>query len=151
MEQKDYAVCAFYLREDAGMHRLGMMYKYTPLRLNGSRNDGKLYTLYPPVVGDTILLIDDTQGIHGTFKIIARDLSHSQYGSANWPYGKQHSDVGPYFTYLVIRSTGLFVNEVSEISEDGKHSELVWGGMSMADDWCRTCGEEAGECRCNEE
>jgi hypothetical protein len=125
MEQKDYAVCGFHLREDAGMHRLGMMYKYTSLWLNGARGDGKLYTLYPPVVGDTMWLADDTQDIHGTFKVIARDISHSSYGSANWPYGKQHPDVGPYFTYLVIRSTGLFVNEVSEISEDGQHSVLV--------------------------
>jgi hypothetical protein len=102
-----------------------MMYKYTSLWLNGSRGDGKLYTLYPPVVGDTLPLSDLTQDIHGTFKVIARDISYSQYGSANWPHGKQHSDVGPHFTYLVTRSTGLFVNEVSEISEDGKHSDLV--------------------------
>jgi hypothetical protein len=119
MEQKDYAVCAFHLREDAGMHRIGMMYKYTSLWLNGARGDGKLYTLYPPVVGDTILLIDDTQDISGTFRIIARDVSHSQYGSANWPHGKQHSDVGPCFTYLVVRAEGLFQNEVFAVSEDG--------------------------------
>lgn len=119
MEQKHYAVCSFHLREDAGMHREGMKYKYTSLHLTNAQHDGYLYTLYPPVVGDTILLIDNTQDIHGTFEIIARDFSHSSYGSANWPYGKQHSDVGPHLTYIVVRSTGVFRDEVSEISQDG--------------------------------
>jgi hypothetical protein len=118
MEQRDYAVCSFNLREDAGMHREGAKYKYTALHLNNYQSDGHLYTLYPPVVGDTILLIDNTQDIHGTFEVIARDISHSSYGSYNWPYGKQHSDVGPHFNYIVVRSTGVFRNEATEISEN---------------------------------
>jgi len=119
MEQKDYAVCSFHLREDAGMHREGMKYKYTALHLTNHEHDGYLYTLYPPVVGDTILLIDNTQDIHGTFVVVTRDIAYSQYGSANWPYGKRDSDVGPHFTYIVKRSTGVFRDEVSEISRDG--------------------------------
>lgn len=119
MEQRDYAVCGFYMREDAGMHRDGMKYKYTSLHLTNAQHDGHLYTLYPPVVGDTVLLIDNTQDIHGTFEIVARDISYSQFGSANWPYTEKHSNVGPHFTYIVVRSTGVFRDEVSEISQDG--------------------------------
>lgn len=118
-DQRDYAVCGFHLRENAGMHREGMKYTYTTLWLDGSRGDGKLYTLYPPVVGDTVPLSDRTQDIHDTFEVVARDVSYSQYGSANWPHGKQHSDVGPHITYIVIRSTGVFRDEVAEVSQDG--------------------------------
>lgn len=120
MDQKDYAVCSFHLRENAGMHRLGMMYKYTHLHLTNAQHDGHLYTLYPPVVGDTVLLIDNTQDIHGTFQVVMRDISYSQFGSTNWPYSEKHSNVGPHFTYIVERSTGVFRNEVSEISKNGR-------------------------------
>lgn len=119
-EQRDYAVCSFHLREDVGMHREGMKYKYTSLHLTNAQHDGYLYTLYPPVVGDTILLIDNTQDIADTFEIVARDISYSQFGSANWPYTEKHSSVGPHITYIVVRSTGVFRDEVSEISQDGR-------------------------------
>lgn len=120
MEQKDYAVCGFYMREDAGMHREGMKYKYTQLWLEGRERDGKLYTLYPPIVGDTLPLSDQTQGIFDTFEVVARDISYSHYGSANWPLGAKHSNAGPHITYIVVRSTGPFRDEVSEISQDGR-------------------------------
>lgn len=120
MEQRDYAVCGFYMREDAGMHRDGMKYKYTPLHLTNAQHDGYLYTLYPPLVGDTLPLSDQTQGIFDTFEVVARDISYSHYGSANWPYTERHSNVGPHFTYIVVRSTGPFRDEVSEISQDGR-------------------------------
>lgn len=119
-EQKNYAVCSFHLREAAGMHREGMKYKYTQLWLNNYQRDGKLHTMHPPVVGDTLLLIDNAQDIHGTFAIVARDFSHSSYGSANWPLTEKHSNVGPRITYIVERSTGVFRDEVSEISQDGR-------------------------------
>jgi hypothetical protein len=116
MERRDYAVCGFELREQVAEDFGKPLYQYTTLRVNNYEHDGKLYTLYPPVVGDTILLIDNTQDIHGTFIVIMRDISYSQYGSANWPYGKRDSDVGPHFTYIVERSTGVFRNEAP--SED---------------------------------
>ena len=53
-DQKDYAVCAFHLREDAGMHRDVMKYKYTDILLENYQRDGKLYTMYHPVVGDLL-------------------------------------------------------------------------------------------------
>jgi hypothetical protein len=115
MEQKDYAVCAFYMRENAGMHREGMKYKYTLLWIEGRERDGKLYTMHPPLVGDTLPLSDDTQDIHDTFQVVMRDFSYSRYGSANWPLGEKHSSVGPHITYIVVRSTGVFRDEVSEI------------------------------------
>lgn len=117
-EQRDYAVCAFHLREKAGMHREGMKYKYTTIWLDNYQRDGKLYTLYPPVVGDLVLLIDKNQGITGTFRVIMRDISHAQYGSAAWPGHDKHADRGPMFTYIVERSIGVFRDEVSEISQD---------------------------------
>lgn len=118
-EQKDYAVCGFYMREDAGMHREGMKYKYTTIWLDNYQRDGKLYTLYPPVVGDLILLLDKGQGITGTFRVIMRDISHAQYGSAAWPGHEKHADTGPMFTYIVERSIGVFRDEVFAISQDG--------------------------------
>lgn len=117
-EQRDYAVCAFHLREKAGMHREGMKYKYTTIWLDNYQRDGKLHTMHPPVVGDTLLLIDNAQDIHGTFAVVARDFSHSSYGSANWPLTEKHSNVGPCITYIVERSIGVFRDEVSEISQD---------------------------------
>ena len=119
-DQRDYAVCAFHLREDAGMHREGMKYKYTDIWLDNYQRDGKLHTLYPPVVGDLVLLIDKGQDITGTFRVIMRDIAHVHYGSAAWPGHEKHADIGPRFTYIVERSIGVFRDEVSEISQDGR-------------------------------
>lgn len=110
-EQKDYAVCSFHLREEANKQDGVQLYQYTSLHLNNYQGDGHLYTLYPPVVGDTMLLIDKTQDIWGTFVVVTRDISYSQYGSYNWPYGEQHSNVAPAFTYIVERAVGPFRNE----------------------------------------
>lgn len=120
MDQRDYAVCAFYMREDAGMHRDGMKYKYTQLWLEGPALDGKLYTPHPPLVGDTLPLGDQSQGIFDTFEVVARDISYPSYESANWPLGQNHADTGPHIVCIVVRATGPFRDEVLEISQDGR-------------------------------
>lgn len=119
-DQGDYAVCAFHLREAAGMHREGMKYKYTEIWLDNYQRDGKLYTLYPPVVGDLLGLVDADRNIAGTFRVIMRDVSQVHYGSAAWPHGTKHPETGTRFTYIVERSIGVFRDEVSEISQDGR-------------------------------
>lgn len=120
MEQKDYAVCSFHLREDAGMHREGMKYKYTTIWLDNYQRDGKLYTLYPPAVGDLLGLVDANRSITGTFRVIMRDVSQVHYGSAAWPLGTKYPETGTRFTYIVERAAGPFRDEVSEISQDGR-------------------------------
>ena len=120
MERKDYAVCSFHLREDAGMHREGMKYKYTEIWLDNYQRDGKLYTLYPPVIGDLLGLVDVDRNIAGTFLVIMRDVSQVHYGSAAWPLRTKHPETGARLTYIVVRSTGVFRDEVSEISQDGR-------------------------------
>ncbi|MGW4369652.1 hypothetical protein ACWEKT_28790 [Nocardia takedensis] len=99
--------CSFELRstDDSGSDT------YTGLRIDGPHSDGMLRTEYPPAVGDTIFLVDQTLGGR-TYRVVARDWEHPAYGSPGWPREKQQPISGPLLRCLVERAPGVGRDEV---------------------------------------
>lgn len=78
-----------------------------------------LRTPQPPVVGDLIFLSDQSnRDLAGLYVVVARQWSHSQYGSMNWPYGSEHSQQPPTLDVIVEPSEGLYADEISTPEED---------------------------------
>jgi hypothetical protein len=87
------------------------MFDYESLYVDGFANDGHLHTPYPPAVGDTIGLHARNLDLDGVFRVIARDWTPVQYGSANWPHGQQRPKAGPILQLIVELAEGPFQNE----------------------------------------
>ena len=107
------ARCVFYVRE---MVPLEGRYTYTPL--NPDTPMGMPMQLHmPPMVGDMILLYDNSRPVH-SYRVVNREISYPALGSAAWPYGEPVPTRGPFVTYVVEISLGLFQDEIPAPSED---------------------------------
>ncbi|MFH8483167.1 hypothetical protein [Streptomyces sp. NPDC018055] len=80
--------------------------------------NGYAHLVYPPAVGDLVYLRDtrDRKEADGPFhtgahRVIERAWTHPAYGSADWPWGEPHPQVGPILDLIVVKDEGPFRNE----------------------------------------
>lgn len=108
--------CHFYVRE-----AVGDQWRYDRVLVASPEGDSSLHTDTPPVVGDLIVLSDQSrklEGWPGQCRVIERAWMYSSWGSTNWPYGEAQSRVGPTLDLIVERAEGPFVNEAPVEDED---------------------------------
>jgi hypothetical protein len=99
--------CSFYIRTPVE----GEQFKYEPVNISSPAGNGGMTTPYPPAAGDLIQLWDSIKETGGVYRVLVRRWMHSSYGSANWPYGKNASTVGPHLEVIVEAAVGPFVDE----------------------------------------
>ena len=104
--------CTFYTKTPAP-DGSGFIYRMVSPGCAG--NDGLLSTFHPPNIGDLIWLNDTRRtSTTGMWQVTGRDWLHNDYGSTNWPFGKQHPTVGPALTIIVEPAEGLFIDQVPD-------------------------------------
>lgn len=70
----------------------------------------QMRTHWLPLVGDLIGLWG-VEGGHSMYRVLERAWHHPQWGSANWPYGKDKPVAGPMVHVIVEVAEGPFRNE----------------------------------------
>jgi hypothetical protein len=114
-------ICSFYARVPVD----GGQFRYDTFQAASSTPpDGFVPFLMPPAVGDTLLLwtpkwrLEPGANECGQYRVIERDWTYADYGSAAWPYGERAPKSGPRLTIIVELADGPFRNEAPEEASD---------------------------------
>ncbi len=110
--------CWFVVRHPSTTHP--GTYRYQRIWLNApGASDGGMLTMHPPAMGDTLFLADQTTGVAGSYRVIARDWSPNEYGSSNWPLGESLPKQPALLQLLLETAEGFFQNEEPSDEDQG--------------------------------